>query len=269
MIESQEITLAARVFEAYYLNDRLKEDQWTITSSILFAATTVIPVGYGFVTPISKVGRFIVIIYALIGAPLVLVTISDIGKFIITGLCFLGFLIIYLFTGALLFSLFARITYLEATYFSITSVFTIGYGDTEPPVPVPYLILYIIIGVILVTIAVEVLAAEIINHIHYMGRHVSKARKITRKFYKMARAMDVRRGFNSGLMQIESFIRFGLIFGMMKTDSNDEQNVLTPCNINSTFEPTNGDIKFADDDVSDRPLHVDRERRQSKWREDY
>ncbi|EJW77078.1 hypothetical protein WUBG_12010, partial [Wuchereria bancrofti] len=169
----------------------------------------------------------------------------------VIGLCFLGFLIIYLFIGALLFSLFARITYLEATYFSITSVFTIGYGDTEPPVPVPYLILYIIIGVILVTIAVEVLAAEIINHIHYMGRH-------------MACAMDVRRGFNSGLMQIESFIRFGLVFGMMKTDSNDEQNVLAPYDINSTFEPISGDIKFADDDLSDRLLHVDRERQQSK-----
>ncbi|VDM16250.1 unnamed protein product [Wuchereria bancrofti] len=142
--------------------------------------------------------------------------------------------------------------------------FTDFYIFSTPPVPVPYLILYIIIGVILVTIAVEVLAAEIINHIHYMGRHVSKARKITRKFYKMACAMDVRRGFNSGLMQIESFIRFGLVFGMMKTDSNDEQNVLAPYDINSTFEPISGDIKFADDDLSDRLLHVDRERQQSK-----
>lgn len=38
--------------------------------------------GYGFVTPVTKAGRFIVVIYALIGAPLVLVTMSDIGKFL-------------------------------------------------------------------------------------------------------------------------------------------------------------------------------------------
>ncbi|KAL3993976.1 Ion channel family protein [Acanthocheilonema viteae] len=259
---------APRIFEGYYLNNGMKEDQWNIASSILFAATTVIPVGYGFVTPITKLGRFIVIIYALIGAPMVLVTITDIGKFFsfyfmrflpesVTGLCFLGFLIAYVFIGAILFSLFARITYLEAAYFSITSVFTIGYGDTHPPIPVPYLILYIIIGVILVTITVEVLAAEAIDHIHYMGRHVGKARKITRKVYKMARAMNVRRSFNTGLMQIESFIRLALIFGMMKTSGDKEaENVTSSYNINIPFTPTNDDITFADEDESKRILNV-------------
>uniref|UniRef100_A0A0R3RLT5 Ion_trans_2 domain-containing protein n=1 Tax=Elaeophora elaphi TaxID=1147741 RepID=A0A0R3RLT5_9BILA len=246
----------------------MKEDQWNIASSILFATTTVIPVGYGFVTPITRTGRFIVVIYALIGAPMVLVTITDIGKFSsfyfmrflpesVTGLCFLGFLIVYVFIGAILFSLFSRITYLEATYFSITSVFTIGYGDTEPPVPVPYLILYIIIGVILVTITVEVLAAEVINHIHYMGRHVDKARKFTRKFYKMARAMGVRHGFNIGRTQIESFIRMGLIFGMMKTSSDEEdQNNLSTYNIGVAFVPTIDDIEFVDEDTAQRVLHI-------------
>ncbi|VBB29382.1 unnamed protein product [Acanthocheilonema viteae] len=242
----EKIKFAARIFEGYYLNNGMKEDQWNIASSILFAATTVIPVGYGFVTPITKLGRFIVIIYALIGAPMS-----------VTGLCFLGFLIAYVFIGAILFSLFARITYLEAAYFSITSVFTIGYGDTHPPIPVPYLILYIIIGVILVTITVEVLAAEAIDHIHYMGRHVGKARKITRKVYKMARAMNVRRSFNTGLMQIESFIRLALIFGMMKTSGDKEaENVTSSYNINIPFTPTNDDITFADEDESKRILNV-------------
>uniref|UniRef100_A0A0M3HKK4 Ion_trans_2 domain-containing protein n=1 Tax=Ascaris lumbricoides TaxID=6252 RepID=A0A0M3HKK4_ASCLU len=38
--------------------------------------------GYGFVTPTTKIGRLLIIIYGLIGAPLVLVTLTDVGKFI-------------------------------------------------------------------------------------------------------------------------------------------------------------------------------------------
>uniref|UniRef100_A0A8R1XLR6 Potassium channel domain-containing protein n=1 Tax=Onchocerca volvulus TaxID=6282 RepID=A0A8R1XLR6_ONCVO len=259
---------AARTFEAHYLNHGMQDDQWTITSAILFTATTVIPVGYGFVTPITKIGRFIVIIYVLIGAPLVLITITDIGKFCslyflrilpesVAGLCFLGFLIVYLFFGALLFAIVAGITYLEAVYFSITSVFTIGYGDTQPPVPIPYLILYIVIGVIMLTITIEVLAAGAINHIHYMGRHVSRAKKFTQKFYQMARAMDLRRDLNIGLTQIESLVHLSLIFGVVKTDpSNEERAILTSCNINAPFTPANDDFRFVDDDVTERFFHV-------------
>ncbi|VDO65420.1 unnamed protein product [Onchocerca flexuosa] len=36
---------AARTFEAHYLSNGMQEDQWTVNSAILFAATTVIPVG--------------------------------------------------------------------------------------------------------------------------------------------------------------------------------------------------------------------------------
>ncbi|VDK85696.1 unnamed protein product [Onchocerca ochengi] len=220
---------AARTFEAHYLNHGMQDDQWTITSAILFTATTVIPVGYGFVTPITKIGRFIVIIYVLIGAPLS-----------VAGLCFLGFLIVYLFFGALLFAIVAGITYLEA-----------------PPVPIPYLILYIIIGVIMLTITIEVLAAGAINHIHYMGRHVSRAKKFTQKFYQMARAMDLRRDLNIGLTQIESLIHLSLIFGVVKTDpSNEERAILTSCNINAPFTPANDDFRFVDDDVTERFFHV-------------
>ncbi|MCP9261237.1 Ion channel [Dirofilaria immitis] len=135
------------------------------------------------------------------------------------------------------------------------------YKDSQPPVPVPYLILYIIIGVILVTITVEVLAAEAINHIHYMGRHVGKARKITRKFYKIARSVNVRRGFNIGLMQIESFIHLSLIFGIMKADLNGKGKVYTSYNINiPVISPNDNvesdDIEFVDEDESERFGHV-------------
>ncbi|VDN05171.1 unnamed protein product [Thelazia callipaeda] len=69
------------MFESNYLQSGTKENHWTLTSSILFATTTVIPVGYGFITPITETGRLILIIYGLIGAPLLIVTITDIGKF--------------------------------------------------------------------------------------------------------------------------------------------------------------------------------------------
>lgn len=56
-----------------------------------------------------------------------------------SGVCFLAFLLVYLFAGAMLFSLFSPLAYLDAIYFSITSVFTIGFGDT----PVIYSFIYL------------------------------------------------------------------------------------------------------------------------------
>ncbi|VDN05172.1 unnamed protein product [Thelazia callipaeda] len=37
----------------------------------------------------------------------------------------------------------------------------------------------------MVTITVDMLAADVINYIHYMGRHVNTVKKLTLKFYKV------------------------------------------------------------------------------------
>lgn len=51
----------------------------------------------------------------------------------------------------------------------------------QPDVNVLYLVLFIVFGVILVTITIDFVAAELIDHIHYMGRHVGRAREIAGK----------------------------------------------------------------------------------------
>ena len=48
-----------------------------------------------------------------------------------------------------------------------------------------YLVVFIVFGVILVTITIDFVAAEVIDHIHYMGRHVGKAREIAGKMIQV------------------------------------------------------------------------------------
>uniref|UniRef100_A0A0M3IS42 CNNM transmembrane domain-containing protein n=1 Tax=Ascaris lumbricoides TaxID=6252 RepID=A0A0M3IS42_ASCLU len=87
----------------------------------------------------------------------------------------------------------------------------------EPPIPIPSLILFITIGVILVTITVELVAAEAINHIHYMGRHVGKAKQIASKMIQLAQNLSMnRRALSLGLTQIESIARFHIAANMDK-----------------------------------------------------
>uniref|UniRef100_T1IV41 Potassium channel domain-containing protein n=1 Tax=Strigamia maritima TaxID=126957 RepID=T1IV41_STRMM len=56
------------------------ESQWTFPSSFFFAATVVTTIGYGNIAPITFWGRLFCIIYALLGIPLTLIAIGDMGK---------------------------------------------------------------------------------------------------------------------------------------------------------------------------------------------
>lgn len=55
----------------------------------------------------------------------------------------------------------------------------------QPSINVIYLVVFIVFGVILVTITIDFVAAEVIDHIHYMGRHVGKAREIAGKMMQV------------------------------------------------------------------------------------
>uniref|UniRef100_A0A183G5J7 Ion channel n=1 Tax=Heligmosomoides polygyrus TaxID=6339 RepID=A0A183G5J7_HELPZ len=202
----------AHVFETHFTNQSLDKDIWTFPAAVLFTTTTVIPVGYGNVCPSSELGKLLLIIYGIIGIPLALVTMADTGKFLNrrvffrargyvtvlatlptncfqsmawpTGL-FLSLLCFYPVIGGLLFHHFADLEFRDAIYFSFTSIFTIGFGDLMPSINVIYLVFFLIFGVILVTITIDFVAAEVIDRIHYMGRHVGKAREIAGKMMQV------------------------------------------------------------------------------------
>ncbi|KAI6198402.1 TWiK family of potassium channels protein 7 [Aphelenchoides fujianensis] len=55
---------------------------WTATSSLFFAVTTMATIGYGDLVPVTTHGRMACVIFALFGAPLAIITIGDLGKFL-------------------------------------------------------------------------------------------------------------------------------------------------------------------------------------------
>ncbi|VDM75132.1 unnamed protein product [Strongylus vulgaris] len=83
-----------------------------------------------------------------------------------------------------------------------------------PSINVIYLVVFILFGVILVTITIDFVAAEVIDHIHYMGRHVGKAREIAGKMMQLAQSINMNRGITgltAGMNQLQALARFGLL----------------------------------------------------------
>nr|AXS78276.1 TWiK family of potassium channels protein 9 [Anisakis simplex] len=56
-------------------------DGWTFTDALIFAYTVITTIGYGNVAPVTFEGRLFLIIYGLIGIPMTLLTIADLGMF--------------------------------------------------------------------------------------------------------------------------------------------------------------------------------------------
>ncbi|KJH52172.1 Ion channel [Dictyocaulus viviparus] len=215
----------SHVFKTTFTNYTAKKDIWTFPAAVLFTTTTIIPVGYGNVCPNSQLGRILLIIYGVIGIPLAFITIADAGKFLSQNITvclnesmarltvlFLSLLCFYPVLGGVLFHYYADLQLRDAIYFSFTSIFTIGFGDLMPNINVFYLVVFIIFGVILVTITIEFVAAEAIDRIHYMGRHVGKARIIAGKIMQLGNLLNVNRGFtglSSSVYQLQALARFG------------------------------------------------------------
>ena len=114
--------------------------------------------GFGQAVPSGKLGRAFLCIYALLGIPLLLVTLATIGKYCSgvwdavlsrisykkcsvnknkdvysTGiLIFLGLIGVILIPAAIFQSIEERWSYGDAVYFTIISLTTIGIGDLTP-----------------------------------------------------------------------------------------------------------------------------------------
>ncbi|CAD5225857.1 unnamed protein product [Bursaphelenchus okinawaensis] len=59
-----------------------EEVGWSFHNAVVFAFTVITTIGYGNVAPVTIAGRTFCVIYGLVGVPLALLTIADIGMFL-------------------------------------------------------------------------------------------------------------------------------------------------------------------------------------------
>ncbi|CAH8510883.1 unnamed protein product [Schistosoma rodhaini] len=63
-------------------NDSMEDLKWSFAGSVLYAITVITTIGYGHATPKTNLGKFMTIIYALIGIPLMFLYLSNIGDYL-------------------------------------------------------------------------------------------------------------------------------------------------------------------------------------------
>lgn len=128
---------------------------WDYSSSVFFVSTVITTIGYGTIAPSTHAGQIFFIFYAIIGIPLALLFLAQIGKIIekwvnrtlkpverrwgataSRGLgslsLFLTALIFFVLIPAIIFSETETWDYGQSVYYAVVTLTTVGFGDFVP-----------------------------------------------------------------------------------------------------------------------------------------
>ncbi|KFD54625.1 hypothetical protein M513_04570 [Trichuris suis] len=230
---------------AHLCNTSEEINVWTYRAAIFFTATFLTTIGYGNLVPMSALSKAFSLVYGLIGIPLILITITNSGKFLgecmvtaynmgcssrlrrlicrkkktekerrqsetcnqengakshdqaeqrhllmeelnrvglpefvdIPASLVLAVLLVYITFGALLFQYVEKWDFVDSLYFSFITMTTIGFGDLVPENQEHYfsVLLYIMVGLMLTTMTIDIVGVRYIVKVHYFGRAIQDA----------------------------------------------------------------------------------------------
>uniref|UniRef100_A0A915HPP2 Potassium channel domain-containing protein n=1 Tax=Romanomermis culicivorax TaxID=13658 RepID=A0A915HPP2_ROMCU len=105
----------------------------------------------------------------------------------------LAILLIYVLLGTFLLPLFEPWSYFESLYFSLITITTIGYGDYVPLNRDYYFLTltYILLGLALVTMSMELVAGQYIKKVHFFGRKIVLAKEALRNAKQLMKCMSL------------------------------------------------------------------------------
>lgn len=139
---------------------RAVNDIWTFAAALMFSLSIITMIGYGNMVPRTSWGKGVTVFYAVFGIPLYILYFMNMGevlagsfrwlytwlyecsteqeedepprRVIVPSTACLWVIGGYILTGAIMFAEWENWTYLDSTYFCVTSLCKIGLGDLVP-----------------------------------------------------------------------------------------------------------------------------------------
>lgn len=79
----EEVILAVK--ETGFDGQDIPVNLWTFSGALLYSITVITTIGYGHMVPVTPIGKIVTIVYAIIGVPLFLLYLSNIGEIFATS----------------------------------------------------------------------------------------------------------------------------------------------------------------------------------------